>query len=394
MTRAGRLGFVPPRYGPDVIGGAEMVLSETAQGLAGRGWDVEVLTTCARDHFSWDNHYPAGETRDGAVTVRRFPAVVSTSRTDRARLESRILAGEPLTLAEQHRWMNDDLRVPALYHHLLSRSERYRALVFAPYLFWTTFACGQIAPERTLLVPCLHDEPQAALELFRPLFAGAAGTWLLSEPEHRLAHDLGLVPGRHRVVGAGVDVPSSYDPGGFRARHRLEERFVLFSGRREGGKGWERLLEGFARALAGGELPLTLVTTGTGRVDIPPGLAGRVVDLGFVPIAERNDAMAAADAYLQPSPYESFSRTVMEAWLAGTPVVANAAAEVVRWHCERSGAGLVYEDDADLEQCLRFVAEAPAAAAALAAPGRDYVLAHYRWPGVLDRLEEDLEAWL
>ena len=34
-----------------------------------------------------------------------------------------------------------------------------------------------------------------------------------------------------------------------------------------------------------------------------------------------------------------------------------------RWHCERSGAGLVYDDDAEFAQCLRFVAEAPEAAA-------------------------------
>jgi glycosyltransferase involved in cell wall biosynthesis len=65
----------------------------------------------------------------------------------------------------------------------------------------------------------------------------------------------------------------------------------------------------------------------------------------------------------------------------------------VRWHCERSGAGLVYDDDAELEQCLRFVAEQPEAAAALAAPGRAYVLEHYRWPAVLDQVEDDLEAW-
>ena len=40
-------------------------------------------------------------------------------------------------------------------------------------------------------------------------------------------------------------------------------------------------------------------------------------------------AFAAADCYLQPSRYESFSRTIMEAWLAGTPVIANAGSDVV-----------------------------------------------------------------
>src|SRR3954471_14474932 len=89
---------------------------------------------------------------------------------------------------------------------------------------------------------------------------------------------------------------------------------------------------------------------------------------------------------------ESFSRTVMEAWLAGTPVIGNAASAVVSWHCERSGAGLTYDDDADLEQCLRFIAEAPDDAAALARPGRQYVLDNYTWDATLDRMEARLQA--
>ncbi|MCB0963408.1 MAG: glycosyltransferase, partial [Acidimicrobiales bacterium] len=107
---------------------------------------------------------------------------------------------------------------------------------------------------------------------------------------------------------------------------------------------------------------------------------------------DRDDAMAAAAAYVQPSALESFSRTVMEAWLAGTPVIANAASAVVAWHCDRAGAGLTYEDDAELEQCLRFVAEDPTDAAALAAGGRDYVLDNYTWPVTLDRMDARLEA--
>ena len=58
-SRQGKLAFVPSRYGKDVVGGAETVFRELAHGLAAKGWDVEVLTTCARDHFSWANEYPA-----------------------------------------------------------------------------------------------------------------------------------------------------------------------------------------------------------------------------------------------------------------------------------------------------------------------------------------------
>ena len=103
--------------------------------------------------------------------------------------------------------------------------------------------------------------------------------------------------------------------------------------------------------------------------------------------------MAAATGYVQPSVMESFSRTVMEAWAAGTPVVANAGSAVVAWHVERSGAGLLYRSEQELIETLRFVADEPDAATRVAATGRGYVEDNYRWPDVLDRMEATLEAW-
>ena len=56
-------------------------------------------------------------------------------------------------------------------------------------------------------MPCLHDEPYAHLELFRPVLGNGAAVWFLSEPEHQLAHRLGRLPARHSVTGAGIDIP-------------------------------------------------------------------------------------------------------------------------------------------------------------------------------------------
>ena len=388
-----RIALVPPRYGPDVIGGAELVLREVAHGLTARGWEVDVLTTCARDHHTWANHYPAGTTVDQRVTVRRFPVVQDTDGSARALLTTTMDRGEHPTIAQQEAWMNDGLRVPELFHALLDDAERYRAIIVSPYLFWTTFAGGQVAPGRTILRPCLHDEREARLELFEPLFGGVAKLWLNTDPERDLLDDIWPAHSPAEIIGEGVPVPDGYDPVGFRARHGLGERpFVLYGGRREGAKGWEDLLDGFARTVRKEDVDLTLVTFGVGEVRAPDDIAHRVVDLGLVSDQDRDDGVAAAAAYLQPSAMESFSRTVMEAWLAGTPVIANAASAVVSWHCDRSGAGLTYDDDADLEQCLRFVAEAPGDAEALAKPGRDYVLDNYTWPATLDRMEASLEA--
>ena len=376
-----------------MVGGAELVLREVAHGLTERGWQVDVLTTCARDHYTWANHYPAAVTDDHGVSVHRFKVVDDTSGAARADLVRTLALGETPTLAQQEAWMNDGLRVPDLFHRLLDTAEQYQAIVVSPYLFWTSFAGGLVAPERTIVRPCLHDEPEAAFELFEPLVTGVAKLWLNTDPEAALLDRLWPGHAPAEVIGEGIPVPESYDPSGFRRRHGIDDRrFVLYGGRREGAKNWDALLDGFVAAVRKEDLDLSLVTFGVGEVHVPPDVADRIIDLGVLTDRDKDDAFAAASAYLQPSAMESFSRTVMEAWLAGTPVIANAASAVVAWHCDRSGAGLTYDDDTELEQCLRFIAEAPDEAATLAAPGRQYVLDHYTWPATLDRMERSLEA--
>jgi glycosyltransferase involved in cell wall biosynthesis len=291
--------------------------------------------------------------------------------------------------------MNDDVRVPELFHYLLDNAQDYVGLIFTPYMFWLAFACSQIAPSRTVLWTCLHDEPFARLEIFRPMLGGVAGLWFQTEPEHEFAHQLLTKPAPHRVVGCGVPVPGGYDADLFRKRFDIKGRFVLYAGRREGAKNWETLLESFAAFVRRRPEPaLSLVTIGSGDVRPPADIADRVIDLGFLSPEDRDNAFAAADAYIQPSLYEAFSRTVMEAWLAGTLVIGNGGCAPVRWHCERSGAGLTYDDTLEFEEALAFVAEAPDAARAIAAPGRDYVLTNYTWDHVLDAIEATLEEWL
>jgi len=388
----GRIAFVAPRYGDDVVGGAETVLRQAAERLAGRGWEVEILTTCARDHYTWANAYPAGSERHGDLTVFRFPVVHPRDASQWQGLDRRIRLGSSLSMAEQQAWVNGRFRVPGLYHHLVGHAHTYRAIVFSPYLFWTTVVGATVAPERTVVIPCLHDENYAYLPVFRPLLAGSAQVWFMSEPEHQLAHRIGPVAATHPVTGEGVLIPDRYDPDGFRARHGLSRPYALFVGRRESGKGWQELLRAFSRAVVRLGVDLDLVTFGVGKVDAPSEVADRVRDLGWLPDEEVGDAYAAAAAYIQPSLFESFSRTIMEAWLAGTPVIANGASDVVRWHCERSQAGLLYGDEYELAQYLALVADCPDRLGDLGRRGRRYVLDNYTWDAALDRMEAALEA--
>jgi hypothetical protein len=214
---------VPSRFGDDVIGGAEMLTRELAEGLAGRGWAVDVLTGCTRDYFREVRHYDAGaRTLPSGIRLHRFPSTASASRTDRVLGNRRLERGEHLEVDAEYRWLNDDVRVPALFEYVVDHADEYRALVFAPYLYWTTVAGAVVATERTIVMPCLHDEPTARLSVFAREFREVRGLWFLTDPEAELACALHPDLAAHHVVGAGVTVPERYDPDRFRSRFGID----------------------------------------------------------------------------------------------------------------------------------------------------------------------------
>lgn len=387
------IAFVSPRFGDGVIGGAEAVMAEAAFGLAERGYEVEILTTCARDHFTWANEFPAGRTVIDGVTVIRFPTVMGEGSA-RARVGDDILGGKPVSIQDQQLWINDSLRCPEMWHHVFDNGDRYRALIFAPYMFWTTYAVAQIHPSKSIIMPCLHDEAPARLDIFRELLQSTKGVWFLTEPERALGQRMYNLPECHAVVGASVAVPQRYDPAAFIEKFGIKRPFIYYAGRREWGKGWDALLGGFTRYATEQRPPLMLVTSGVGAVDHPPEFANDIVDAGLLSDKDRNNAMAAAAAYVQPSSMESFSRTVLEAMLAGTPVIANAASDVVAWHVEQSKSGLLYNHEAELLECLHFAAAHPAEFRQAAIGGRRYVLENYQLADVLNRMEQTLDEWI
>jgi len=90
-------------------------------------------------------------------------------------------------------------------------------------------------------------------------------------------------------------------------------------------------------------------------------------------------------ALISPSPLESFSLVLIEAWTVERPVLVNAACAVTRDHCVRSGGGLWFGTYAVFEAAVdRFLAD-DGLRDRLGAAGAAYVTEHYRWPVVLDR---------
>jgi hypothetical protein len=107
----------------------------------------------------------------------------------------------------------------------------------------------------------------------------------------------------------------------------------------------------------------------------------------MLPDSERLHALEAATVVVVPSPYESLSLLALEAFAVGTPVLANARAEVLVEHCRRSNAGLFYADRWEFVEALKLLERDPALRAAMGQNGKQYINRHYRWNTILAKYE-------
>jgi len=134
-----------------------------------------------------------------------------------------------------------------------------------------------------------------------------------------------------------------------------------------------------------------LVLLGSGP--LTPPTRSDIVTLGFVSDDDKRDAFAAAAVVCQPSLWESFSIVLMEAWLAGKPVLVHGDCDVTRDHVRRSNGGLYYVTVDEFAGALDWLLAHAMERAQLGQQGRAYVQREYAWPRVIDRLRQTLQMW-
>src|SRR5262245_208844 len=363
-----KMTLVIPWYGADVTGGAETEARKTAEGLQRlAGLEVEVLTTCVQDfHSDWIiNNRPEGLECINGIPVRRFPVRArDTQAFDTVNL--RLTHNLPLTDAEEAVFMREMIHSPAMYACIRNNAAD-RIFLFIPYMFGTTYAGSAIHPERSGLIPCLHDKSYAYLSYYREMLRRVRGarclrrldsTWLL----------LYEMQGDAPVLVWGVDTAFESNVERFVAKYGLKH-FLLYVGRKEAGKNVPLLIDYFAqyKRQCGGDLRLVLI--GKGAVELPWDRRHDILDLGFLPEQDKLDAYAAALALCQPSLNESFSIVMMEAWVAGTPALVHANCAVTREHCLEANGGLFFADAEEFVETVKLLQEASVLRQALGAQG-------------------------
>lgn len=380
-----KIGVLIPRYGAEALGGAELAARALAEHLVTRpGVTCEVFTTCARDAATWADELPAGTTTEGGVTVHRFRSKHGR-RADFAARNAQLLAGEPLDAAEATQWIESlgPVCPDAVDAAVASACD---VVTVHPYLYHPCVTGVLALRDRAVLHPATHDEPSIHLPVYRDVFGAAGGLAFWTAIEQRVAGRLfpETITHHQTVVGFGVDAPATSGelPAALTGRP-----FVLCFGKVLSTKGSVALAHWFAAYKDRHPGPTALVYAGT-VVDAIPGSYGErddIVVLGPVDEATKAALMRECALLVSPSPYESLSLVILEAWSVGRPVLVNGACDVTRDHVERYGGGLWFVDYATFEATLDRLLTDPELAAGLGAAGRAATERDFTWPEVIDR---------
>lgn len=342
MSEALRIALLPSAYAP-AVGGVEVLTARLAHHLQKRGHAVQVWAP-----RPGGADLPAREVIDG-ITVRRFDFPMP-------RVHLPTLARTPFAAARALRALGD------------------AAAEFGPTHLHVQCFSGNGAYATALsrltgipLVVTLQGETvMDDHDIYdRSVALRAALRWGLHQARHvtgcsQFTLDdavarFGLDPAKASVIFNGVDAdetPPSPVPLPFK-------RYVLGLGRVVHKKGFDLLLEAFAR-IADRHPDVGVVLAGTGA-EVPAlqrqahrlGIAGRVHFTGRLDRGQVAAVMAGAEVFVMPSRVEPFGIVALEGWRAGVPVVVTSRGGAPEFVADRQ-AGLVADvtDPAHLGRAL------------------------------------------
>src|SRR3954469_8568062 len=394
-----KIACVVHRFGADIAGGSEGHCRLVAEHLAAEH-DVTIITTTAHDHITWRNHYPAGETvlradggsaRQGAPTLRvlRFP--VARERDMRRFMDlSDLIAADRASAAEQEQWFRENgPDAPGLLEHLRQHGAGYDRVLFWAYRYAGSYFGLPLVADRGVLVPTAEEDPLIHADVLEAFFARPKGFLFLTPEEETLVAARAPAGRPSAIIGSGLDpAPDRVDRAPLE-RLQLGDPFVLYLGRIDPNKGCAALLRHFTR-WADTNTGVQLVMAGPASMTIPDHPQIRA--LGFVDEATREALLNTARALIMPSPYESLSMVLLEAWNHGLPALVNARCKVLRGQVERADGGLYYGNAVEFAAGLDYLLDHPEIASQLGRQGLAYVDREYRWPTVIGRIESLLGA--
>lgn len=386
-----KIAIVNQRCGLEVNGGSEYYALTIAKKLSAK-YDVEILTTCARDYTTWENYYAPGMDSVNGVKVRRFPVSQKRDIDEYVLYYIEFFKTIYHTMEQCNEWIQKHGPLcPQLIDYIGEHKGDYDVFIFVTYEYYQTVFGMPLVAEKSIFVPTAHNDKVLRLPIFKNIFECPKAFVFLTEEEHKLISSLYDVSRISYVeAGVGVDVPEKIDIDGFRKKFKIDFPFMIYIGRIDIGKGCDTLFNYFLeykKRNAGSELKLVLM----GKPIIKVPSSKDIVNLGFVSEDYKYSGIAASEFMVMPSKFESLSISTLEAMTLRKTVLVNGRCDVLKGHCIKSNGALYYDNYFEFEGELNWLMAHPNEKKLLEENSRKYADDFYNWDVVMRKFDEVIE---
>lgn len=397
-----RIAIVVQRAGEDIVGGSEGYALSMARILS-ESFQVDILTTTAKDHVTWRNFYPVGiQKMSESLQIIRFTVAFERDsywfeldrimtkgitldifeRMARADRESFIDYKRRLPLGLGEEWIKfEGPYSPELLDYISGHSDDYDYFIFMTYLYPTTFfGIDRVKDkDKVHFVPTYHDESPAYLPNF--LKYTRYSHLFLTNGEKNIAERY-LYRDQVKNIIIGFGIKDRYDEF-IDGPDYTGEKYILYAGRIEPAKGAPQLFKLFEQySQENRDVKLYLIGDGI----LKDYHHKEIVYKGFVSEVEKFWYMKNAIAFIHPSAFESLGIVLLEAFMMGTPALVNKRSDVLREHIQDSEAGYSYDTYEEFREALSALMNDQVTYKKMHTNARDYFLKNYSLTAYRDRL--------
>lgn len=405
-----KIGFIILRYGDEVDGGAEKHCRMLAERLVGQ-YDVDILTTKFIDYNTFTPFYKNDVDHLNGVRILRFDSIdFDSQKRDRLwkkalrfqkirrnlfRLKSLKFISElfpswtGMAKADVDYYRSHGSYSPAMLSYIRDHHQDYKAIIGITYSQPNTFFGMLVAPEKSILIPTLHEEREAFRPILTQLFSKVKHIAFNTAEERKLAYNIfGSRVANNSIVAVGVEVTPPLNKEALYRKFSLPETYLLYFGRVCNTK-VRTLIPWFLRYKA--KYPSDLKLVLTGRIFMNKTEHADIIYTDFVTEEEKTALIENAKAIVNPSQYESLSLLLLETMVLGKPILVNGRSEVMKEHCIRSNyAAQYYSSELDFQRKLHQIINGDASL--MRSMSISYVETHYSWPLILNKLTQIIDA--
>jgi glycosyltransferase involved in cell wall biosynthesis len=403
-----KIALIIQRFGDEINGGAEVHCKKIAIHLT-KQYEVEILTTCAKDYRTWKPEFKPGVFEQNGILVRRFwnlnAATKSKLRFIRHKITGRLLKQKiarwlglkplfekwfPSTLISENdyqKWLEyQGPFCPDLIQYLHEHSDEYIALIFFTAIYYPAATGVMQFSRKSILIPMIHDEKSNYYKVYHSVLNAPEWIFYNSFTEKLFSEKLyNNTAKKNSVVGLGVELPFLEKENSFLLKCKIMDPYILYVGRIEKGKGCSELIDHFLRYKNQENTKLKLVMVG--EAFMPLIKNKNIIFTGFVSEMDKFQLLLNCEILMIPSKYESLSIVLLEGFYYQKPAMVNANCAVLKSHITESNGGYFYSSFQEFQLYLKQLLSNEILKNTFGINGRKYVLTNYSWEAIFSKYE-------